>query len=262
MSTQSIKAAVAVGAVLAIALAACGDDDDSSTSTGSGSESAGGEPVIDPGDGGNYHPSIDPADFVTGVDNPYFPLAPGAHWVYSAVEDGEHQRDEVTVTGERKEVLGIPVVVVRDTITVDGEVTEDTRDWYAQDRDGNVWYMGEDTAEYENGEVTTREGSWEAGVDGAQPGILMPARPRVGDAYRQEYYEGHAEDMGEILRLDGTASVPAGDYDGLVVTRDWNPLEPDVVEEKSYARGVGVVFENTTAGGEERVELTEFDPGT
>jgi hypothetical protein len=269
MSTQSIKIAVGVGAALAIALTACGDDDGSTsaggdpetTETTESTETAA-EPVIDPGDGGNYDPEIDPANFVTGVDNPYLPFTPGARWVYEGNDDGENEHIEVTVTNERKEVMGIPVVVVRDTVELDGELAEDTRDWYAQDREGNVWYMGEETAEYENGEVTSTEGSWEAGVDGALPGIVMPAQPEVGQAYRQEFYEGEAEDLGEILRTDGTASVAAGEFDQLVVTRDWNPFEPEVVEEKSYARGVGVVLEEKVEGGDGRIELIQFDPAT
>jgi hypothetical protein len=269
MSAQSIKIAAGVGVALAIALTACGDDD--STSAGGDPETTEtteteasetrAEPVIDPGDGGNYDPQLDPADFVQGVDNPYYPLTPGSRWVYEGNDDGENEHIEVTVTDERKEVMGIPVVVVRDTVELDGELAEDTRDWFAQDREGNVWYMGEETAEYENGEVTSTEGSWEAGVDGALPGIVMPANPEVGHAYRQEFYEGEAEDMGEIVQVDGTASVAAGEFDGLVVTRDWNPLEPEVVEEKSYARGIGVVLEEKVEGGEARIELIEYTPG-
>jgi hypothetical protein len=273
MSTQTTRVAVGVGAALALALTACGGDDNGSTSaatettetteaTETTEPAAPAQPVIDPGDGGDYAPDIDPANFVTGVDNPYLPFAPGARWVYEGTDDGENEHIEVTVTDERREVMGIPVVVVRDTVELDGELAEDTRDWYAQDREGNVWYMGEETAEYENGEVTSTEGSWEAGVDGALPGIVMPAHPEVGQAYRQEFYEGEAEDLGEILRVDGTASVAAGEFHELVVTRDWNPFEPEVVEEKSYARGVGVVLEEKVEGGDGRIELIEFDPAT
>lgn len=255
--------ALAAGLALA-AVAACGDDDDASRSgtadTTEDEAAVAAEPVIDPGDGGDYDPRIDPADFVAGVDNPYLPFTPGARWVYEGVDDGEREHIEVTVTDERKEVMGVPVVVVRDTVELDGELAEDTRDWYAQDRDGNVWYMGEETAEYEGGEIASTEGSWEAGVDGALPGIVMPAHPEVGVAYRQEFYAGEAEDMGEVIAVDGAASVPAGEFDGLVVTRDWNPLEPEVVEEKSYAEGVGLVLEEKTAGGEARIELVEHTP--
>jgi len=261
---------VATGLTVIGALTACGDDDDTQSAGTSGTEpadatattgaGAAGEPVIDPGDGGHYAPDIEAADFVEGVDNPYLPLTPGAQWVYEGESEGETERTEVTVTDEHKEVMGVAAIVVRDTVTVDGEVAEDTRDWFAQDRTGNVWYLGEDSAEYEDGEITSTEGSWEAGVDGALPGIVMPADPAVGDAYRQEYYEGQAEDLGQVLRLDGTATVPAGQYRDLLVTEEWNPLEPEVVEEKSYARGIGLVLEVATRGGDERAELVEHQP--
>ena len=220
-------------------------------------------PVIDPGDGGEYAPEVDPADFVEAVDNPYLPLAPGSRWVYEGETADGLERIEVVVTDERREVLGISAVVVRDTVTLDGEVIEDTLDWYAQDRAGNVWYLGEETAEYENGSVVSTAGSWEAGVDGALPGIVMLAEPVVGEAYRQEYYRGEAEDMGEVVRVGESVSVAFGEFDDVVVTEDWTPLEPEVVEEKSYAPGVGVVLEEKVAGADgERVELVEFDPGS
>ena len=244
------------------AVAACGDDSSTSTAdTSGGGDSA--APVIDPGDGGNYAPTIDPADFVAVIDNEFFPLTPGARWVYEGETADGLERDEVVVTDERREIMGVSTIVVRDTATLDGEISEDTYDWYAQDRDGNVWYFGEDTTEYEDGEAVSTEGSWEAGVDGALPGIVMLAEPAVGDAYRQEFLAGAAEDMGEVLRVDDTASVPFGDFDGVLVTEDWTPIEPDVVEEKSYASGIGVVLEVAVqGGGGERVELVEFDPGT
>ena len=251
------------GSVLALAgllAVGCGDDDPepaSSRDTGTPVE-----PVIDPGDGGAYEPEIDPADFVDVIDNPYLPLTPGSRWVYDELSDGETERIEVTVTTERREVMGVSTVVVRDTVTTaDGELVEDTFDWFAQDVDGNVWYFGEETAEYEDGEVVSTEGSWEAGVDGAQPGIVMPAAPAPGDAYRQEYYEGEAEDLAEVVRTGAQESVPAGDYDDLVVIREWNPFEPDVVEEKYYAAGVGMVLEVKTEGGEGRGELIEHTRG-
>jgi hypothetical protein len=140
-------------------------------------------------------------------------------------------------------------------VSVEGSVVEDTFDWFAQDADGNVWYMGEDTKEYEDGEVVSTEGSWEAGVDGALPGIIMEADPQVGDAYRQEYYPGQAEDLAEVVRTGQSETVPAGAYDDLVVIKEWNPLEPDAIEEKYYSQGVGTVLENKIRGGTERVEL-------
>jgi hypothetical protein len=153
------------------------------------------------------------------------------------------------------------VTVVRDTVSVGGDVIEDTFDWYAQDRDGNVWYLGEDTKEYENGEVTSTEGSWEAGVDGALPGIVMQAHPEAGQAYRQEYYPGQAEDLAEVTDVGTTKSIELDDYQDVVVTKEWNPLEPDVVEDKYFAPGVGLIAEKGVTGSDEVVELTEFtDP--
>jgi hypothetical protein len=237
-------------------LASCGDDTTTSTAGTTGTTAS--APVIDPGDGGNYAPAIDPADFVDVVDNPLLPLAPGSRWVYEGVTDEGTERIEVVVTDEHREVMGVSTVVVRDTATLDGEVIEDTYDWFAQDQDGNVWYFGEDTTAYEGGEPVDTEGSWEAGVDGALPGIVMLAHPAVGDAYRQEYLAGEAEDMGEVVRVGDAETVPFGAFDDLVVTEDWTPLEPDVVEEKYYAAGVGLVLEVGVTGGEERVELVEF----
>ncbi|HET6949794.1 MAG TPA: hypothetical protein VFI47_05445 [Acidimicrobiales bacterium] len=251
---------MAVGICL-VALAACGGDGDADEDAAPGASSTATTAVIDPGDGGRYAPAIDPADFGGPIDNPYLPLAPGARWVYEGISDGEAERTEVVVTGERRQVMGIDAVVVRDTVSVEGEVVEDTYDWFAQDSAGNVWYLGEDSREYEGGEVTSTEGSWEAGVDGALPGIVMPADPQVGDAYRQEFYAGEAEDLAEVLRLDASETVAGTTYDRLLVTQEWNPLEPDVVEEKSYAPGIGMVLEATTAGGEGRAELIEHTPG-
>jgi hypothetical protein len=252
-----------LAAALAAATVSCGDDDSATTAGGTaGSTEDTVAPVIDPGDGGHYDPDIDPAAFVDGVDNPYMPLVPGSRWVYDGAEDGETEHIEVVVTDERREVMGISAVVVRDTVSTGGEVIEDTYDWFAQDRDGNVWYLGEETMEYEDGKPVSDAGSWEAGVDGALPGIVMPANPAVGDAYRQEYYEGEAEDMGEVLELDADESVPYGSFDALLVTKDWNPLEPDTVEEKYYAAGIGVVLEVKTEGGDGRIELIEFTPAS
>jgi hypothetical protein len=246
---------------VALVAAACGGDDGTSTADAPGT-SAAAEPVVDPGDGGRYEVGVSPADFVERIDNPYLPLLPGARWVYEAVEDGETERTEVVVTPERNEVFGVSAVVVRDTVSVDGEVVEDTYDWFAQDRDGNVWYLGEASQDFEDGQPTSTAGSWEAGVDGALPGIVMPAAPAVGDAYRQEYYAGEAEDMAEVIDTGATASVPSGEFDAVVVTEDWNPLEPEVIEHKYYAEGVGLVLEEKVAGAEGRSELIEFTPGT
>lgn len=253
-----LRSATAFLLTLAIPLAgvACGHSGGRSAA----SSTTAAPPVIDPGDGGDYRPEIDPADFVDVVDNEYMPLRPGMRWVYAGVEGGERERIEVVVTGARRRVLGIDAVVVRDTVTIDGALVEDTFDWFAQDRSGNVWYLGEASREYENGEVVSTAGSWEAGVDGALPGIVMPASPSVGDAYRQEYYLGEAEDLAEVVQTGAEVSVPAGDYSDVLVVREWNPLEPDVVEEKSYAPGVGLVLERKVKGGDGRVELVEHVP--
>ncbi|HSK47967.1 MAG TPA: hypothetical protein VLA05_08200, partial [Coriobacteriia bacterium] len=142
-----------------------------------------------------YAPNLDPADFVTSVTNPYFPLKPGDRWVYSAETEEGTEENEVVVLDETRSILGLDALVVHDIVRVDGEVTEDTFDWFAQDRDGTVWYLGEDTKEMANGEVVSTEGSWEAGVDGAQAGVVMQADPAPGPWYWQEFYEGQAEDQ-------------------------------------------------------------------
>ena len=234
-----------LAALAVVMVAACGNNDETA--------------VIDPGDAGEYVPAVDPANFVDTVDNPYLPYGTGARWVYEGVSDGEHERVEVVVTDEPKTVMGIRATVVRDTVHVDGQLVEDTHDWFAQDHAGNVWYLGEDVENYADGTLVDRDGSWEAGVGGALPGIVMPADPTVGDAYRQEFLRGEAEDMAEVIGTGGRQRVPAGSFDDLVTTRDWTPLEPDVVEEKQYAPGVGMIRE-TTVGAEGAVELVEFTP--
>ena len=253
------KALMVCGGLLAAGmLSACGGDDDEEVSTGSPAVSAspaggfslpqGDEPV-----------ELDPADFVAGIDNPYWPMKPGNSWVYTETDaDGAELQVEVTVTDEKKEILGISATVVHDVVSEGGEVIEDTFDWYAQDVDGNVWYMGEDTKEYENGELVSAGGSWEAGVDGALAGILIPGNPEVGMTYRQEYYAGEAEDTGKILSLSEHVEVPYGVFDGCLQTEDTTPLEPDVLENKYYCRDVGPVLAVDLSGGG-REELETFE---
>ncbi len=203
-----------------------------------------------------YNPEINPANFVAAVDNPLYPLVPGTKLVY---REGS-ETIEVSVTRDTKQILGVTCVVVRDTVSVDGEVSEDTFDWFAQDKDGNVWYFGEDTKEYEDGKVVSTEGSWEAGVGGAKPGYVMLAAPKVGDTYRQEYFPCHAEDMAEVLSLDESVSVPYGNLENCLKTRDYSPLEPAANENKYYCPGLGVALEvNVNTGGRgELVEVTTF----
>jgi len=203
--------------------------------------------------------TLDPADFTTAIDNPYWPMPVGARWVYRETDaEGGAQRVEVTVLDETKEIMGIEARVVHDVVTEDGQVIEDTYDWYAQDADGNIWYLGEDTKEYENGKVVTTAGSWEAGVDGAQAGVLIPGEPVDGMTYRQEYYAGEAEDAAEVLSLHELAEVPYGRFDGVLMTKEYTPLQPEVLEHKFYAKGVGPVLAMTLSGGSDREELLEF----
>jgi hypothetical protein len=200
--------------------------------------------------------SLDPADFTTAIDNPYWPMAPGDRLIYRETGDeGVERRVVVTVTPDTKTIMGIEARVVHDIVSENGSVVEDTFDWYAQDADGNLWYLGEDTKEYENGKLKTTEGSWEAGVDGALPGIIIPADPQPGMIYREEYYKGQAEDGAEILSVNAHAKVPYGTFDDVLQTRNFTPLEPNLVEEKFYVRGVGPVLEITVTGGSDRTEL-------
>lgn len=189
------------------------------------------------------------------VDNPLFPLTPGTVWVLAMHEGGAEALDSITVTGETRRVAGVTAVVVHDRVVRGGAIVEDTYDWYAQDTLGSVWYLGEDTREYRGGRVVSTAGSWEAGVAGASAGVMMMAHPAVGVAYRQEYRRGVAEDMGRVLSVNDTITVPAGHFSHCVTTEDWSPLEPAVREHKTYCPGIGVVREMTVAGGRERNEL-------
>ena len=206
---------------------------------------------------------IDPADFTTRIDNPYWPMKPGSRWVYRETDvEGARQRVVVTVTRATKLIAnGVTARVVHDVVSEDGRPVEITDDWYAQDRAGNVWYFGEATTEYTNGKPSSKHGSFEAGVDGAQPGVIMPARPRAGMRYRQEYYRGQAEDRARIMGLRERVQVPSGFFGRTLMTRDENPLEPRMLEYKFYARGVGPVLSLTVSGGSDREELVGFRRG-
>src|SRR5919106_1886711 len=208
-----------------------------------------------------YDPELDPSSFVEAIDNPYMPFEPGTTLVYEGVSEDKKETVTVSVTNKTKEILGITATVVRDVVTVGGEIAEKTFDWYAQDRYGNVWYMGEDSKEYEDGKPVSSAGSWEAGVGGAKPGIVMLGDPQVGDRYRQEYYKGEAEDFGQVLKLAESVDVPHGSFDEVLVTKDWTPLEPQVLENKYYARGVGVVFERSVKAPKEELSLVDVKQG-
>jgi len=233
----------------ALGVAACGDNDDGAANSKTDSE-------FDPA-------QPDPADFTTEIDNPWWPMTPGSRWVYRETDtEGANQKVVVTVTNKTKSIAnGVEARVVHDVVSEDGEFVEVTDDWYAQDQDGNIWYLGEDTAEYENGKPVSTSGSFEAGVDGAEPGIIIPATPAPGMTYRQEYYEGEAEDRGAIVALDTQAEVPAGHYEPTLMTRDENPLEPKVLEFKFFARGVGPVLSVSVSGGSDREELLSYKAG-
>ncbi len=208
---------------------------------------------------GEYSPEINPEDFVEEIDNPYFPLVPGTTFVYEGESDeGDPLRTEVYVTDETRVVMGVTTTVVRESEYEDDELEEETFDWYAQDKDGNVWYFGEDSKEYDEGEVVSTAGSWEAGVDGALPGIIMLGDLQEGDAYYQEFYPGEAEDQAEVVSLTESVTVAYGSFEDCLKTKEWNPLEPGEEENKFYAPGVGLLLEEEVKGGEERLELVEI----
>jgi hypothetical protein len=202
-------------------------------------------------------PGFDPNSFVDEIDNRYFPLEPGTVFrLVGETEDGI-ERERIMVTKKTKEILGVTTTVVKDVVRVNGKIAEYTFDWYAQDADGNVWYFGEDTAENENGEIVSREGSWEAGVNGAHAGIIMEAEPQVTDSCRQEYYKGEAEDMYWVVATGSTKRVPAGKFEDAVRTLEWTPLEPNIVVQKFHAPGVGLIGERALSGPKEIVNLVE-----
>jgi hypothetical protein len=259
---RRVAAALAMGMVLVIVVSACGADraseqqDDGTAQGAAGSSGQGGLPR------GSEPVDLDPKNFTANIDNPYWPMGPGTQWTYRETDqEGAEQKVVVTVTDQTKKIAnGVVARVVRDTVTEDGRLIEDTFDWYAQDKQGNVWYLGENTAEFENGEMTTREGSFEAGVDGALPGIVMPVDPQDGMQYRQEYYKGEAEDNGEVLGLDEMAQVPYGQFDNALLTKDTIAIEPNVLEYKLYAKGVGPVLVLGVSGGPgSREELIDLE---
>jgi len=210
--------------------------------------------------------NLNPADFTTRIDNSYWPMRPGSRWVYRETDSqGTKQRVVVTVTHDTKRIAnGVTARVVHDVVTEGGKPVEVTDDWYAQDRRGNLWYLGERTTEYENGRPTSTEGSFEAGVDGAQAGVIMPAKPMAGLRYRQEYYKGHAEDRAQVLSLEEQVEVPFGHFrrGRVLMTRELNPLEPKVLEYKFYVRRIGPVLAVGVSGGSDREELVGYQRGS
>jgi len=203
-----------------------------------------------------YEPDVDPAGLSVEITNALFPAPVGASWVYEAETDEGVERIEVSVDAETTDVFGTTARVVRDTVYVDDEMVEDTWDWYAQDEAGHVWYLGEDTFEYENGEVVCSCGAWEWGVDDALPGVVMLADPQVGDIYRQEFLEGEAEDYGEVVSIDETVEVVAGTFTNCIKTRDRSALDPSLDEFKYYCPGIGTVLVEEPDVREELIEYS------
>ena len=213
------------------------------------------------GNGSQYEPMLSPADFTTTIDNPYFPLPVGRTLVYEGVKDGQSQIDTVTVTDQTKVIEGITARMVSDVSTHDGTLLEKTFDFYAQDKQGNVWYMGEDARELQNGRFVRASDSWKAGVNGAKPGIIMRGNPKPNEVYRQEYYPpGGALDQGRVLGLGVSVKVPYGTFTKSLATIEWSPVEPQL-EKKYYVSGIGEVKEQVTQGGHERFELVSLTQG-
>jgi hypothetical protein len=203
-----------------------------------------------------------PSSFTAQVDNQWFPLRPGTQYVYRGVKDGKPSRDVVTVTHDTRTIDGVRCVAVRDMLYEKGHLAERTTDWYAQDRQGNVWYFGEDTAELDvHGHVKNREGSWLSGRNGAKAGLFMPAHPKVGQSGRQEYFKGQAEDHFQVVSTHAAVKVRYTSSKHALLTKEWTPLEPGVLDHKYYVRGIGVVLEQTVKGGDERNELVSISHG-
>jgi hypothetical protein len=246
--------AVAVTAALlpALLLSACGGSSGSSTAAQSptGTLPQSSEPS-----------NLNPADFSTQIDNPYWPMPVGARWEVRVTNpEGELLNEVITVENRTRKIAdGVTARVVHDVVYTHGKATEITDDWYAQDKDGNIWYFGEDTTSIHNGKKDT-SGSFEAGRDGADAGIAMPAHPEVGLTYREEYYAGHAEDRTKVLALDQQVQAPAGHFTGAILTDDTSPIEPDVSEYKLYAKGVGPVVAVSVSGEAEREDLVKYSP--
>jgi len=204
-----------------------------------------------------YAPSIDPANFVRTVDNPYWPLKPGTGFHFTGARGQVPQTDDEVVTHQTVQLLGVQCTVVRDTVSEHGHPVERTRDFYAQDKQGNVWYMGEDSFELEHGHFAKASDSWRSGVNGGEPGIIMPADPRPGDLYRQEFYPpGKALDEAHVLGYRGPVQVPYGTYKQALVTSEYSPLEPQT-EEKYYVAGIGEVMERVVKGHHEEFKLVD-----
>lgn len=267
--------ALSIAAALAIVLAGCADRTTPSVPAAPAStqpqaspaEVSSAAPSVEPSvaasanpakvvEGKAYRPTIVPAEFTTEITNAYMPLVPGTALTYK----GGDEMNVFSVTDRTREVMGVTTIVVRDKAYANGALVEDTEDWFAQDAVGNVWYFGEATAECEGTRIVSHHGAWEAGVDGAQPGIVMLAQPQLGDYYRQEFYKGQAEDVAKVLRLNATVTNTLGTYPNVLITEDFTRLEPELVEHKKYARDVGLVEDQAVKGSSDLVKLVKIDP--
>ncbi len=215
--------------------------------------------VINDNNGVNYNPIIEPKNFVDEINNPYLNLVPGKVWIYEGInDDGKTEKIEFEVTALHKEILGVKITVVHDKVWVENEIVEDTKDFYAQDSEGNVWYFGEEIDNYENGVLVNHEGSWEAGRNAAKPGIFLKANPKEGDVYRQEFLEDAAEDLEEVLGVSETIKTAFGTFENCIKTMNWSPLDPEIIEVKYYSKEVGgMVYETKVSGEEGFLELVE-----
>jgi hypothetical protein len=259
MSGRIPRAGASIAAVLGvITIAACGSGGTqittaNRTTTGTGTSTAATVPTTTTPSGRpvaanvHYNPKIVPSRFTDKITNKYQPWKPGTTHLFKGTRDGVPTKTMVTVTNQAKTIMGVRCVTVEDVVTSNGSLVEKTTDWYAQDNKGNVWYFGEQTAEYSNGVVTSTAGTWEAGVDKAKPGIVMEAHPKKGDSYRQEFRPGVALDKATVLSTDATVKVPAGTFRHVVVTNDINPLDPSKHERKWFAPGIGFVQAHLTS---------------
>jgi hypothetical protein len=211
------------------------------------------------GPGRDYHPTINPASFTSKVTNRYFPLPPGVTYIYTGI-DGNHRMSDIFAPSRHTRIIDhVRTRIVNDRVVEAGRVTERTSDYYAQDRCGNVWYFGEDTAELDrHGHVTSTEGSFHAGVDGAEPGVFMQRHPQIGRKFRQEWYAGHAEDVYQVVRTNVSRKVLFGSFHHVLLTLETNPLEAGVRDHKNYARHIGSIVENTVKGPTERLKLVDL----
>jgi hypothetical protein len=245
--------------MLALAMSACGGSSAVEGSQGKAPAAATAESETATGAASTaVRSAVDPADFVATITNPFLPFVPGTRWRYRGSSAQGPQFVTVTVTSRTKVILGVSTVVVHDVVTMRGAVVEDTWDWYAQDRRGNVWYFGENTKIFKNGRLDSTEGSWVAGKAGAEPGIVLEANPKVGDIYQQEHFPGHAEDRAEVLSTRARTTVPLGNLHHLLKTKDTTPLEPDLVEHKYFARGIGSVREVDVRGDSDEIKLVSI----